>query len=170
MLETNRLKIIPLDYRQELKFLADDGSLESELGLTPISGNVPSPLKEVIEQAILPKFADAAADYFFFTTWIIVDKHLRAIVGSFGFKDLPDANGEIEIGYGTNPEYQSKGYQTEAIKELVGWANENSFIKSIIAETEQENYASIKVLQKNAFKEFRRHDEMILWRLDCEKL
>jgi|HigsolmetaAR203D_1030402.scaffolds.fasta_scaffold02991_3 Acetyltransferases, including N-acetylases of ribosomal proteins len=72
------------------------------------------------------------------------------IVGSFSFKGLND-NGMVEIGYGMNPGYEGKGFMTEAVSAAVRWASKQPGVLSIEAETEPENVASQRVLEKAGF-------------------
>lgn len=71
-------------------------------------------------------------------------------VGTLSFKGLND-NGMVEIGYGIYPDFEGKGYMTEAVSAVVKWAAEQPGVSSIEAETEPDNIASQKVLQKAGF-------------------
>lgn len=72
------------------------------------------------------------------------------IIGSLSFKGLND-NGMVEIGYGINPEYEGKGLMTEAVSAAVRWASKQPGVLSIEAETEPDNIASQRVLEKAGF-------------------
>lgn len=72
------------------------------------------------------------------------------IVGSLSFKGLND-NGMLEIGYGINPKYEGKGLMTEAVSAIVRWASEQPGVLLIEAETEPDNIASQRVLEKAGF-------------------
>lgn len=76
----------------------------------------------------------------------------RVLVGSGGFKGEPDANGEVEIGYGTLDEFQGKGYATEAVNALVSWALSQNHAKLVMAEALEENLPFLRVLEKAGFK------------------
>jgi len=84
--------------------------------------------------------------------WIMIEKNLKAIIGGICFHGEPDENGEVEIGYGTDRDYQNKGYMTETIFGLIQWAKNNRRIQIIKAETDKTNTASIIVLEKNNFE------------------
>lgn len=103
-------------------------------------------------------------NYLFATIWIIIDIHQYIIVGDIGFKRKPNENGEMEIGYSTQPAYQRKGYMNEAIGEMLSWAFKDSRVKAILAETREDNIPSIKVLNKNGFIDFKRENNMIWWK------
>ena len=71
-------------------------------------------------------------------------------VGDLCFKGLsPD--GCVEIGYGLLPEYWGKGYATEAVKAMTEWASKQPGVKRIEAETDPENTASQRVLEKTGY-------------------
>lgn len=72
-------------------------------------------------------------------------------VGSLSFKGL-DSNGVVEIGYGIKPEYAGLGYMTEAVMAMARWASEQSSVNAVEAETEADNKASQRVLEKAGFR------------------
>ena len=71
-------------------------------------------------------------------------------IGELCFKGL-DSNGVAEIGYGIQKEYQGQGYATEAVKAISDWAFQQSHVTALEAETEDENIASKRVLEKCGF-------------------
>ncbi len=84
--------------------------------------------------------------------WVaLADGVPRILVGSGGFMSKPDANGAVEIGYGTLDQFQGRGYATEAVSVLVRWALSQPDVFQVIAEALPENPASVRVLQKNGF-------------------
>ncbi len=86
-------------------------------------------------------------------TWyaVKVDTVEPTLCGGIGFKGPADESGMVEIGYSVLPEYQRKGLATEMVKGIVRWAHRQLSVKSIEAEVETENIASIRVLEKNRF-------------------
>ena len=71
-------------------------------------------------------------------------------VGELCFKGI-DGSGSTEIGYGVADEYQGHGYASEAVTALVDWALEHPGVNCVTAETEENNAASQRVLQKAGF-------------------
>ena len=57
----------------------------------------------------------------------------------------------IICGYGISEAYQNNGYATEAVKAVLEWAFSHPEVIAIEAETESENAASIRVLEKCGF-------------------
>ena len=71
-------------------------------------------------------------------------------IGELCFKGL-SADGIAEIGYGITEEYQNNGYATEAVKAILEWAFSHPAVIAVEAETDSENTASIRVLEKCGF-------------------
>lgn len=71
-------------------------------------------------------------------------------IGDLCFKGL-DSNGVAEIGYGILEECQGQGYATEAVKAALRWAFQNPNVTAIEAETDADNAASKRVLEKCGF-------------------
>lgn len=71
-------------------------------------------------------------------------------VGDLCFKGLSE-DGTVEIGYGLLPAFWGKGYATEAVVAVTEWAAKQPGVKTIEAETEPENTASQRVLEKAGF-------------------
>ena len=71
-------------------------------------------------------------------------------VGELCFKGITE-NGVTEIGYGIAADYRGRGYATEAVSALVGWALEQPGVMCVMAETDVSNLASRSVLDKAGF-------------------
>lgn len=84
-----------------------------------------------------------------YAIWIIERKD-GAKVGDLCFKGRND-DGSVEIGYGILTEYQGRGYATEAVEAMVSWALCQPEVRRVEAETEPENQASQRVLEKCGF-------------------
>ncbi len=155
MLETARLKLIPLTYEQVEKFRHLDSRLEDELGLTRNERELTTHFRDALSKYTLPWMKDDPENYLFATVWVIVEKASNTIAGDIGFKRKADENGYIEIGYSTQPKYRVQGYMTEAIGAICNWAFTHDEVKAVIAETLEDNVPSIKALRKNGFTDFK---------------
>lgn len=71
-------------------------------------------------------------------------------VGDLCFKGLRE-DGAVEIGYGLLPEYWGQGYATEAVTAASAWAAAQPGVTRVEAETEPDNAASQRVLEKAGF-------------------
>ena len=74
------------------------------------------------------------------------------LVGSAGFFGPPE-NGTVEIGYAVLPAFQGQDFATEIVAGLVTWALSQPAVKCVAAETNSENGASMRVLNKLGFIE-----------------
>lgn len=151
MIETERLILKPLTYEQLVKYIKCDNSLEVELDLNGTSRMITSELKEAFEQTILPNVADKSKNYLYSTLWTAISKIDNNMVGDLCIVGEPNADGEIEIGYGTYDEFKNRGFMTEIVSGIIEWAKTQPEIKAIIASTDRTNTASFKVLKKNNF-------------------
>ncbi len=84
-----------------------------------------------------------------YAVWIIACKD-GLHVGDLSFKGVNE-NGSVEIGYGIHESYQGHGYATEAVNAAVMWALQQPGITCVEAETEPDNQASRRVLEKCGF-------------------
>ena len=71
-------------------------------------------------------------------------------IGDLSFKGL-STDGSVEIGYGLLGEFEGQGYATEAVTAVTLWASRQSEVKRIEAETDPDNIASQRVLQKAGY-------------------
>ncbi len=71
-------------------------------------------------------------------------------IGDLSFKGLaPD--GSVEIGYGISEEHRGNGYAAEAVGAMVKFALEQPYVVRVEAETDPDNAASQRVLEKCGF-------------------
>ena len=165
MIETERLIIQPLTYGQLIKYIRSDNSLETELNLNVTSRAISPELKDALEQTILPNVADISKNYLFSTLWTVILKAENKMVGDLCFVGEPNADGEVEIGYGTYEEFRRRGFMKEAVRGMIGWAEKQPSVKSIVASTDKTNIASSQVLEKNNFIKTGETDEFYKWKL-----
>lgn len=157
--------ISPLNREQLSLYLRANDLFEKSAGLACNNRIVVPAVQDMVTKFTIPQMVHATADnYLFYTFWMVVEKSSRLIVAELGFKGIPTGNGEIEIGYGTMPAHQGKGFMTEAVGGMLGWGKCRPDISCILAETDETNTASIKVLRKNNFHQFARKGSMLWWK------
>ena len=165
MIETKRLRIIPLDSEQFALLLNGVHFMENALRLTPSNET----LDPHTRQAMTGQYQLAGKhpeNFLLLTNWQIILKSENKAIGSACFKNLPDAEGSVEVGYGIYASYRNHGYMTEALKALCKWAFDIAGVQSVIAETEKDNIASQYVLQKSKMKQFKESADSIWWKLN----
>jgi len=70
----------------------------------------------------------------------------KTLIGAVG--GFPKAEGDVEIGYSTLPEFQRLGYGTEAATALVEWLLSRKGVRSVSAQTYPALPESIKVMER----------------------
>ena len=81
------------------------------------------------------------------TCWLIVERDAQVGIGLAGFKSPPDDEGLSEVDYGIAPDWQNRGYMSEALRGLLDWAFEQDGCFGITA-TAVKNPASRRLLKK----------------------
>ncbi len=158
------LLLMPLNSDLLLTYLQGMDLFEKQHQLRLTGRQVSAPVRIRVERGLLREVQQSVnEDYLYKTFWIAIDKSTNTIVAELGFKGNPTGSGDIEIGYGTMPDFRNKGYMTEAVRQLLAWAQTRPRIKRVIAETLYNNTASHRVLQKNGFAQFRIRGDMIWW-------
>ena len=84
-----------------------------------------------------------------YAMWMI-EKTDGTHIGDLCFKGLEEKN--PEIGYGILDEFQGHGYATEAVTLAVEWAFSQPRVLAVEAETDPDNIASQRVVEKCGFK------------------
>lgn len=153
LLETGRLILVPLTMQNLVLGLDSPGILAAKLHM-PIVANLMSGVAEMAIRKKLELMRGVDESFHpWITYWLIHIKSENLAAGLVGFKDLPDAKGSVEIGYGIASTYQNRGYMTEAVEALVEWAFAHPECWQVIANTLPDNFASQKVLVKAGFSE-----------------
>jgi ribosomal-protein-alanine N-acetyltransferase len=85
-------------------------------------------------------------------SWRVMEQSSGTQVGGVSFKGPPDAEGMVEIAYMIEPEFQRRGYATEAAVALVQFAAASGQVRVVRAHTTSDHRASLRVLEKSGFK------------------
>lgn len=134
MIETERIRIYPANREQmEASITAekDDGLRKA--------------YREMLDGCV-----QHPEQWDWYAMWMI-ELHDGTHIGDLCFKGL-DENGIAEIGYGILDEFQGQSYATEAVKAALDWAFQHPNVTAIEAETEPDNTASQRVLEKCGFR------------------
>lgn len=151
VLETRRMRLVPATaplVRAEI--------VDRELLAGLLSAVVPEgwPPETVVDA--LPFFLDALEAEPHHVGWyawygLLREPGRTVLVGSGGFTG-PPRDGVVEVGYAVLQSYQGRGYATEMVSSLVGWALAQPGVARVTATTAPENGASIRVLEKVGFR------------------
>jgi len=170
VIETERLKLVPLDF--ESINPDDHGKIERRLGLQlasmilgeEIDREIKAAMRTSLENVIRDKKQDQ-----WYSDWqsvLIILKEENTIIGGFCFQRYPDKGGAVQIGYMVRPEYQRNGYMTEALKRGISWIFERPDISSLLAETTKSNLPSHRVLKKIGMAVCEETAKSLWWKID----
>lgn len=87
-----------------------------------------------------------------FGTRQIIDRESGLVIGALGFFGPPDADGQVELGYGVVPEARGVGIATEAVGALLAFADAQPDVSRVVASAELMNRPSLRVLEKNGLE------------------
>ena len=161
--ETDRLYLIPLTAKQIRLWVEDVPALEKELNCTYQAEPMEGIFLEIVSGQAEKTNADEA-NYLYHSFWLLMRKSDRVVIGSADFKDIPNKNVEVEIGYGLGKEFEHNGYMTEAVKTMCDWALKQRDVFHVIAETDIDSPASQNILKRCGFSLYQQ-DDTCWWRL-----
>lgn len=85
--------------------------------------------------------------------WGIFEKNYNLLIGVISLDLLTNtANAEYEVGFFIREEKLCKGFGSEALRAVLGYAKSNLLVTKIVAITDKENVNSIKLLEKCGFR------------------
>lgn len=160
---SERLRLIPLDAAVGRIALERPWQLGEALGVR-VEGDWPP--ADLVE--ILPGSLDALEldpSLLGWGVWLILDRAGEVLVGDVGFKGPPDEEGRVEVGYGVLPPHRGRGFATEAVVALIGWAAGQRDIREATACSLVENTASARVLEKAGFERLSIEEGIVSWSL-----
>ena len=160
---TPRLRLLPCDAEVARAAVEAPERLSDLLGL-PVDPAWPS--EDLLE--VLPAWADALALDPALRRWglfLVIERRSGGLVGDVGFKGAPDERGAVEIGYGIVPDFQGRGYATEAVGAIVAWARRHPEAREIRAACYASNLASRRVLEKSGFRHVATDGGVLDWSL-----
>lgn len=132
-LKTKRMELVPME----------DAQLEA------LIKTLPDGLAEAYSE-MLQGCRDCPDDRLWYTPWQMIEKSSGKRMGDLCFKGAPQ-KGRVEIGYGITEEFEGQGFTTEGLKAMCEWAFSQKDVYIVEAETEPQNKASQRVLEKAGF-------------------
>ncbi|MEJ8757885.1 GNAT family N-acetyltransferase [Pontibacter sp. H259] len=162
-IHTNRLILVPFTLEITKTLMAGNTSILQQLGLqlTPYW-----PDQEAIDT--FPKIIknlEVVPEPTGFESYMVVHRQSMTVIGDAGFKGLPNADGEVDLGYAIIAPAQNNGYGLEVAKGLVNWAFQQPGVKAITARCLLGNAPSARVLEKLGMLQVSADSEVIRWRL-----
>lgn len=121
IVQTERLDLIPVT----LELVEADLHRRDELPAlirAEIGEGWPPPLVDVAAMEWMKRVVQADPVLGGWTAWYwILREPRRTLIGMSGFKSR-SVNGEVELGCGTLPVYQRRGFASEAVNAMTEWA------------------------------------------------
>lgn len=161
-IQTQRLYLSPLTYEELGLLLGDRPAQLGEISLADLKeADIPRRPIEIKRQKMgeLP-----VEEHIWCTYFLMVDRETNKAAGLLGFKGLPDG-GEVEVGYGTAESCRGRGYMSEALAGLLGWAAGTGRCRKVTANVHVANIASQRVLQKCGFIRIGETGEMVHYKI-----
>lgn len=157
ILETDRLWIFPLSPGLFRLLLEDRSALERRMGLSPSPPLWDRQTEEALESLCrraerLSRRRLERGDWRWCAAWLLADKAARQCLGNACFMGPPGLSGWVELGYCMTPVRRGQGYMTEAAHALTHWAMEQPGVRTVRAQTDRDNPASCRVLEKCGFQ------------------
>lgn len=85
------------------------------------------------------------------STFLVLRRADRAIVGGCGFKDAP-RDGRVEIGYGIAAACRGRGHAQQAVRALLRRAFRSGEVEQVLAHVAPDNLPSTRVVQALGFR------------------
>jgi ribosomal-protein-alanine N-acetyltransferase len=150
--ETARLTLQPYTPRQLLALREGVCEFEERIGVRAATGLRDFFVSDDVSPRWLERLRRAAGPDPWVFGFAVIHREDQCVIGAASFKGPPDADGVVEIAYGIVPEYQGRGYATEAAEALVSFAVERVDVCTIRAHTMPDGNASMRVLVKAGFQ------------------
>lgn len=152
-IRTERLELIPATGAM----LASDRGDRAELGRlldSAIPASWPPPLldEDTLAGFVLMQ-SEGSDPNFCCWYWVLIGPGPldRTLIGSGGTGSYPGKKDAVSLGYSVLPEFQNRGYATEAVRHLVQVIFSHPGIRRIVATTYPDLPASIRVLERSGF-------------------
>ena len=157
--ETDRLRLVP--FTQDLLDALDEGVPAEALAGAAVPAGWPDEELAGLLQLYRGWLRDDPS-IVGWGPWAVVAREANAVAGSAGFVGAPQG-GAVEIGYGIVPAQRNRGFATEAVRALVGWALGHPNVDRVIATCDVSNTASVRVLEKAGFTCVGRDGDSVAW-------
>ena len=125
---------------------------------------IPRPILQNEEEALaMIQMMNAKIDENTDINWGVCLKNSDKIIGFMGFYRVQPESYRTEIGYMILPEYDGKGYVSEAVTKMLNYAFNTVGFHSVEAVIDPNNFGSARVLEKNGFRKEAHFIENFFW-------
>jgi len=151
-IQTKSLKLMPYSPQHILAMIEAVESFTRSFGWPPATGLRDFYVSKDVSPAWLAQLRTATVADVWMHGFGMLHMADGKVIGAAGFKGPPGEDGAVEIAYGLVPEYQGRGYATEAAAALVDFAVESGRVRIARAHTLPQKNASTRVLTKCSFE------------------
>jgi RimJ/RimL family protein N-acetyltransferase len=132
--------------------IADHVELGRLLGATVPAGWPPGEAADALQWLLarLEEGGPAATGWYGFYGIVEDARTTPTLAGGGGTLGPPEA-GQVEIGYSLMDEFQGRGYATEMMAAIIGWIGRDPRVTRIVAETDEANEPSRRLLERLGF-------------------
>ena len=125
---------------------------------------IPRPILQKEEEALaMIQMMNTKIDENTDINWGVCLKNSDKIIGFMGFYRVQPESYRTEIGYMILPEYDGKGYVSEAVTKMLNYAFNTVGFHSVEAVIDPNNFGSARVLEKNGFRKEAHFIENFFW-------
>ncbi len=171
-IDTRRLQLTPYAPAHLLALIEGDARFEECFGLPAADGLRAFIVSDDVSPAWLAQLRASSTPDPWIHGYAVVDRDSHSVIGTVGFKGAPNEEGMVEVAYGIVPDFQRRGYATEAVGAVVAFVFRDGRVTLVRAHTLPTPNASTEVLAKCGFKhvgEVEDPDDGLLWRWELIK-
>lgn len=154
MIVTARMRLAPATIALARAELADRAKFARLLSVVVPDEWPPEMLADALP--VFLQWMEASPDrvgwYVWYATIRSPGEESDVLAAGGGFKGPPQ-DGSVEIGYSVLHQFQGRGYATEMVRALTGWAFAQPSVARIVAETTEDNIPSMRLLHRLGFAE-----------------
>jgi RimJ/RimL family protein N-acetyltransferase len=151
-METEHLLLLPYSPADLLALIDGVAQFEQRFGLRVAPSLRGFIISDEVSPAWLEQLRGATAADPWVHGFAVVLRETNTVIGSAAFVGAPADDASVEIAYGIVPEYEGRGYATEAATALVAFALESGRVSLVRAHTRPTSNASQRVLAKCGFE------------------
>lgn len=100
-----------------------------------------------------------------FGSYQVVRRADERVIGDAGFTGPPDETGAVHVGCAMTEDARGQGYATEALTVLLAWAQKQSGLTCVLADTTRSNIASQRLLERVGMHRVGEDGELIYFML-----
>jgi RimJ/RimL family protein N-acetyltransferase len=143
ILETNRLKLRPFQ-SDDVEAIASYSTKPDFIRFLPLPPQTMASATEFVARIVADGQPDSKNDWHF----AIQIGETSRLIGTVRIGVRQPEHRQGDVGYAVHPDYQGRGYASEALKRLLAFGFENLLLERIWATADVRNVASWRVMEK----------------------